>query len=594
MKHPPTMYIERILRIFLLAFALSACDKKPVESVTLAVQPSTLSFDAAGGTKELTVTCGVRPLVTCTSDWIGIKEGDYASNTLSVRITASPNTGISTRTATLRIIGDKQNLTVAVTQDPRDVEISVSADSFPFTRFGGEAEFTVTSPGRPQVTSEADWCGVIVGESDSQNHTRVKLQVAANPTDQAQTGTVTVRNGADRITVRVSREAGGNIPVATAEGLTPQQVFDAMAPGWNLGNQMDAINNGVSGETVWGNPKCTQATMDGVKAAGFKAVRICVTWEGHIGPAPAHRLDEKWLSRVAEIVDYAEKAGLIAIVNTHHDESYWLDIAKAYDDAKRNEAVKNEIFCVWTQIAQRFADKGEWLILESFNEIQDGGWGWSDAFRKNPQAQYRVLNEWNQLFVDAVRSTGGQNATRWLGIPGYAASPAFTVAGLELPKDYTTGNRLMVAAHDYDPYNYTLSNPLVRQWGHTADADKRVSDRDEANLIAVFDNLKTAYVDKGIPVYLGEMGCSRHEAADIPYQRYYMEYFCKGAADRVLPMYLWDNGYRGTGSETHAYLDHATGQFVNDESRTLVGLIVKAVTEKDPAYTLESVYDSAP
>ena len=229
---------------------------------------------------------------------------------------------------------------------------------------------------------------------------------------------------------------------------------------------------------------------------------------------------EKWLSRVAEIVDYAEKAGLIAIVNTHHDESYWLDIAKAYDDAKRNEAVKNEIFCVWTQIAQRFADKGEWLILESFNEIQDGGWGWSDAFRKNPQAQYRVLNEWNQLFVDAVRSTGGQNATRWLGIPGYAASPAFTVAGLELPKDYTTGNRLMVAAHDYDPYNYTLSNPLVRQWGHTADADKRVSDRDEANLIAVFDNLKTAYVDKGIPVYLGEMGCSRHEAADIPYQRY--------------------------------------------------------------------------
>ena len=151
-----------------------------------------------------------------------------------------------------------------------------------------------------------------------------------------------------------------------------------------------------------------------------------------------------------------------------------------------------------------------------------------------------------------------------------------------------------MAVHDYDPYNYTLSNPLVRQWGHTADADKRVSDRDEQNLVTVFDNLKSAYVDKGLPVYFGEMGCSRHEAADLPYQRYYMEYFCKGAADRVLPMFLWDNGFDGTGSETHAYIHHATGQFVNDESRTLVGLMVKAVTEKDPAYTLESVYESAP
>ena len=594
MKHPPTMNYRIIAQTLLLALALSACDKKPAEAIELSAQPSALSFTAEGGTQELVVTCGARPLVTCTSDWISVKHGDYAANTLPVRITAGKNTDSFARTAQLRIIGDKQNLTVNVTQDAREVELFVSADSFPFSRFGGETEFTVTSTGRPQVTSDVDWCGVAVGDANAQQQTTVKLLVAANRTDQAQTGTVTVKCGPDKVTIRVSREAGGNIPVAQAEELTPQQVFDAVAPGWNLGNQMDAINNGVSGETVWGNPRCTQATFDGVKAAGFKAVRICVTWEGHIGPAPAHRLEEKWLARVAEIVEYAHNAGLVAIVNTHHDETHRLDIAKAYDNTTRNEAVKNEIFCVWTQIAQRFADKGDWLILESFNEIQDGGWGWSDAFRKNPQAQYSVLNEWNQLFVDAVRSTGGQNATRWLGVPGYAASPAFTVAGFEFPKDYTTGNRLIVAVHDYDPYNYTLSNPLVRQWGHTADADKRVSDRDEQNLVAVFDNLKSAYVDKGLPVYFGEMGCSRHEAADLPYQRYYMEYFCKGAADRVLPMFLWDNGFDGTGSETHAYIHHATGQFVNDESRTLVGLMVKAVTEKDPAYTLESVYESAP
>ena len=92
------------------------------------------------------------------------------------------------------------------------------------------------------------------------------------------------------------------ISTATATALTPELVFNTMAPGWNLGNQMDAIDNGVSSETAWKNPKCTQATFDGVKAAGFKAVRICVTWEGHIGATPGYQVETKWMDRVAEIV----------------------------------------------------------------------------------------------------------------------------------------------------------------------------------------------------------------------------------------------------------------------------------------------------
>ena len=59
-------------------------------------------------------------------------------------------------------------------------------------------------------------------------------------------------------------------------------------------------------------------------------------------------------------------------------------------------------------------------------------------------------------------------------------------------------------------------------------------------------------------------------------------------------MYLWDNGVSGTGSETHGYFDHGTGAYMDNEAKVLIGLIVKAVTTKDPAYTLQSVYDSAP
>ena len=589
------MSYSRFVLAALTVMCMASCggDKPEPEPVKLVSNPAELVFDSNGGTRELTLTSGIQPTVTCSESWVSISQGAVSGDSYRYNVTVGEYKGTDVRKTNLRVIGEKQSLMVPVTQNVPKVALSVDKTSLSFDRFGGVETFTVTSSTKPTVSTDAKWIGLSTTDIDASHNTVVTVSAAANRTSTAGTGTITVSCGSEKVTVAVGGEAF-SITTSTASALTPQMVFDAMGPGWNMGNQMDAVSNGVAGETVWGNPKCTQATFDAVKAAGFKAVRICVTWAGHTGEAPAYRLDEKWLGRVEEIVGYAEKAGLVAIVNTHHDESYWLDISKAYNNSTQNEKVKDEIFCVWTQIAARFADKGDWLVFESFNEIQDGGWGWSAAFISNPQAQYKVLNEWNQVFVDAVRATGGNNATRWLGIPGYAASPGFTIAGLVLPKDYTDANRLIVAVHDYDPYNYTLADPLVAQWGHTADPAKRCSDRDEENVVAVFDQLKAFYLDRDIPVYIGEFGCSRHSKADLPYQEYYIEYFCKAAADRLLPMYLWDNGVSGSGSETHGYFDHGTGAYMDNEAKVLTDLIVKAVTTKDPAYTLQSVYDSAP
>ena len=589
------MNIRMLSLSFLLAWLMVACgDPVTTEPVQLTVVPSQLDFEAAGGTLSLTITSGIQPTISCSDAWISLSEGSYGANTLKLSVTAQENTGTTSRSTAIRVIGDKQSMMVPVNQGIAQVKLSVSQSSVAFDRFGGAVTLTVTSSEQPTVSTDADWCGVAAGSINANRETVIILSAAANRTSSARSGSVTVACGTQNVKVTLSEEAFSSISTASASVLTPEMVFNAMGPGWNMGNHMDAIANGIAAETVWGNSKCTQTTFDKLKAAGFKAVRICTTWQGHIGDAPAYRLEDKWLDRVAEIVGYAEKAGLVAIVNTHHDETYWLDIAKAYNNSANNEKVKDEIFCVWTQIAQRFADKGEWLVFESFNEIQDGGWGWSSAFQANPEPQYKTLNGWNQVFVDAVRNTGGENATRWLGIPGYAASPGFTIAGLALPTDYTSANRLMVAVHDYDPYNYTLSDPLVAQWGHTADPAKRCSDKDEENVVTVFNQLKEAYLDKGIPVYLGEMGCSRHSDADFPYQKYYMEYFCKAAADRLLPMYVWDNGASGIGSEKHGYIDHGTGAFFDEKAEALIGLMVKAVTTKDPEYTLQSVYDAAP
>ena len=596
MKIRSVMKYLKITLALLAALTLTlACGEEPdPEPIKLSASPAELNFAAEGGTIELAINSGIKPTVSCSDSWISLHEVKYEFNKLLVvKVTATANTGTTVRSSSIRVIGDKQSLMIPVSQDIAQVKLTVNPTTVAFDRYGGEATVTVTSSEQPTVSTSTAWCGVQAGSIGSNRETTVTIAAAANATTSSRSGSVTISCGKESVTVNLTEEAY-SVSTASTTALTPEQVFNAMGPGWNMGNHMDAVSNGVSGETIWGNAKCTQATFDNVKKAGFKAVRICTTWTGHIGEAPAYRLEDKWLERVAEIVGYAEKAGLVAIVNTHHDETYWLDISKAYNNNTQNEKVKDEIFCVWTQIARRFADKGEWLVFESFNEIQDGGWGWSAAFQANPDAQYKVLNEWNQVFVNAVRGAGGNNATRWLGIPGYAASPGFTITGLVLPKDYTNANRLMVAVHDYDPYNYTLNTPLVRQWGHTADKDKRCSDYDEEGVVAVFDNLKKAYLDKNIPVYLGEMGCSRHADEDFAYQQYYMEYFCKAAADRLLPMYLWDNGATGVGPEKHGYFDHGTGAFVDAKAENLIGIMVKAVTTKDPAYTLDSVYDSAP
>lgn len=203
----------------------------------------------------------------------------------------------------------------------------------------------------------------------------------------------------------------------------------SMGMGWNLGNNLDSHVNGVSDETSWGNPAATQKTFDAVKRAGFNTVRIPVTWMGHIGKAPAYRIDKAWLDRVAEVAGYAKKTGLKCIINIHHDgfgaetdESkkgyYWLDLPAAAKNEEKNQQIKQQLAMVWNQIAQRFVDEGDWLIFETLNEIQDGKWGNGDNLTDGGH-QYRVLNEWNQLCVDIIRATGGENATRYIGVPGY-------------------------------------------------------------------------------------------------------------------------------------------------------------------------------
>ena len=491
------------------------------------------------------------------------------------------------------------------TEEPQKVDTPLSAtpQTLTFAAAGGELTFTVISGSDIRLSPWDKWYTVT---KDARNTSTLKTVVTVsaqeNTVAQERSSKISVVCGDQKVYVELTQGAGsgsggngggtGSTPHPEPDGGAAWETARKLGIGWNLGNHFDAHNNGVSGETVWGNPKATQATFDKVKAAGFSTVRIPVTWMGHIGEAPDYKIEDAWLDRVAEVVGYAEKAGLNVILNMHHDgadSKYWLDIKSAAADPAVQERIVNQITAMWSQIAWKFQDKGDFLIFESFNEIHDGGWGWG-ANRNDGGKQYKCLNEWNQAFVGAVRGAGPLNMERLLGIAVYSANADLAIEALEMPSDYLE-DRLMVSVHCYDPYDYTLPAKFS-EWGHTATSSKKVAGDNEGDLKKVFVKLYENFVAKDIPVYLGEFGCvNRATAREQAFQQYYLKYFAKLSKTYGIPCMIWDNGAQGHGNERHAFINHGTGEYCSEEAKAAIEALVGSYTND---LTLEEIYNQAP
>ena len=506
---------------------------------------------------------------------------------------------------------DDSGSTTPASSAPTAITLTPSATALSVEAEGKAYDLTISAPARPKVEIPADgkaWISLKDGVFKDYKIT-VTLTIAANTTYDSRTSEITVSaTGVPSLKLTVNQEGKEVVVDPTLPDNTAVALSTSLGLGWNMGNHFDAYyngswageNEGYPSETAWQPHAATAALFQGVKNAGFTSVRIPISWLKMIGEAPEYKIDETWMNRVYEVVQWAHDAGLQVIINTHHDENHgvsntyqWLDIKNAATNETLNTTIKAEIKAVWTQIATKFADCGDWLIMESFNELNDGGWGWSDAFRANPAKQCNILNDWNQVFVDAVRATGGNNATRWLGVPTYAASPSFEQYWKK-PTD--PAGKIMLSVHFYDPSDYTIGDAQYSDWGHTGAEGKKSSGGDEDHVKEVFNNLYTNYVAKDVPVYIGEFGCSMRAKSDTrawAFYKYYMEYVVKAAKVFGMPCFLWDNGADGTGKEQHGYINHGTGETIGN-SKEVIDVMVKARFNTDPTYTLQSVYDSAP
>jgi endoglucanase len=352
--------------------------------------------------------------------------------------------------------------------------------------------------------------------------------------------------------------------------VTAAQYFYAQGldAGWNLGNTFDAPN----GEGTWA-PAATQALFNGLKAQGFRIVRIPVTWYNNLGEAPTYTINQAYINRVAEVAGYAHSAGLAVVINSHHD-NYWLNLDSALTDP---DTYTGRLTALWNQIAEKFKEYGEWLIFEPLNEprVQTGGTTHWNGAPEGKEGVYGILNQWQQVFVDTVRASGGNNAHRYLLVKGYAAKPFLVRDYLHLPTD-SSPNKLIVDFHYYDPEGLCL-NGSTTTWTVAGNGRRVRYD---------FEDIYDAFVKKGMPGIIGECGATYQGARtgaekDTAHasRLAYLEHMGRTAREYGLTPVLWDNGEhdRPQNNDNFGLVNRTTGAVNSNISKAAINAFIKGI-----------------
>lgn len=525
----------------------------------LKVTKTSLTFTKAGGEETISAQSSQQASATSDATWCTVSTGTMSANLKVTPITvkvAAMTTEINDRSATIIVKAGSETTTVTVTQKAGDI-LTVSQTEYQVGAEGGTVAVKVTSNGDYTVASDAAW--LTVGAKGNGEHS---FTAAANPAGN-RTATVTFTLNKETATVRIVQTAGqqGTITASAAD------IAKLMYPGWNLGNTMEGLNwktstaplgenYGIETETHWQGTKTTQAVIDFVKSQGFKSVRIPCNWVcGHISNATDYTIDAAWMNRVQEIVDYCIGSGLYVVLNDHYDGGW---IENSFGDLSEATVSKNcdVMKKIWTQIANHFRDYDEHLLFAGLNEPS-----------VDNQAKTDILIRYEQAFIDAVRSTGGNNDKRTLVVQGPSTNIDNTVQFYHMPTDTESGH-LMLEVHFYDPFGFTHCSfggdmgedkakkgdwnwPLYF-WGsdnHVASSSSYIDQNstwgEESYVKQQMQKMNTNFVSKGIPVLIGEYGCNWRKLAsdqdkhDASVKAYHKTVVAESINNGCIPV-VWD------------------------------------------------------
>ena len=310
-------------------------------------------------------------------------------------------------------------------------------------------------------------------------------------------------------------------------------IVNDMGSGWNLGNTLDAHSvtwldplTVSNFENAWGNPTTTKAMISKISDYGFETVRIPVTWYQFTDSD--YNVDEDFLARVKQIVDWCQEESMYAIVDMHWDDcnlstggKNWLGTADS--DFTNVEAKYTSI---WTQVADYFKDYDNKLVFESNNE---------------PSISVDNLMKLNQDFVDIFRKSSGNNQDRLLLISSPEANlDSACKDTFSMPTD--PSNMQAVSVHYYYPSTFCVADK-TSTWGYDTTWG---SDLEVATMVNNFEKLKSKYTSNGVPVIIGEYGVLTEDNKDDAS----IKKFLKSVAtysksyDGMMGI-LWDSGNSG-------------------------------------------------
>ena len=336
--------------------------------------------------------------------------------------------------------------------------------------------------------------------------------------------------------------------------------------GWDLGNTFDAFDDEgwfkgaePTMETAWFADKTVKTSREliaAVKAAGFNTIRIPVSWHNHVDEN--YTINPVWMARVKEVVGWAVDEGLYVIVNVHHDNNQQF----LYPDSAHYEQSAKYLTAIWTQMAEAFGEYDEHVILESMNEPRLVGhqneW-WLNPASADCMDAVETINKLNQLFVDTIRASGGNNATRYLSVPGYCGSPDGVLNDkFRLPTD-TADNRIIVEVHAYTPYNFALNE------GEGSYSTFSLTEQNKISEIAGFmNNLYKKFVANGIPVIIDEYG-AMNKKGNLQDRVDWTAYYVCAASARGMTCCLWDNNVSAGQGEKFGIINRKTCEWIFPE-----------------------------
>jgi endoglucanase len=436
------------------------------------------------------------------------------------------------------------------------LSVSISELSIPIE--GIQSEFTVTSNEKWRINNSGSGWLQISQVSGNSGTVTMEVSVGLNETGLTRNGVLTIisDNGQSRrITcsqpskMYPSYNTSPQPADATGMSSTAVELAAKMHLGINFGNTMVSP---IEGE--W-NSKVTESYVKFLKQIGFNTVRLPTGWVwGHLSDPDKMKIDPVWLDRVKEVVGWCVDNDMYVMLNAHADLG-WLENNV---NTTKKDSVNAKQKALWEQIATAMRDFDEHLIFAGTNEPA-----------VDNAEQMAVLDSYHQTFVNTVRATGGRNSYRVLVVQGPRTNGELTYNLMnKLPLDQVP-NRMMVEIHNYTPATFTLVidgdvswGKMIYYWGagnhSTIEPDRNVSNdptyREEDEIDSEFQKMKEKFVDKGIPVMLGEYGTWRRTdglGKPVPKDMemhnksvdYWSYYVTKQAKAHGLVPFWWEIGF---------------------------------------------------